>query len=173
VIGFYYWTGVLRADATEASKKQAQANNSQSNIQTLQSIQNELERDKAIVDRASNIVAESQSYQYQDQIINDITNYATRAGIEITNIDFSTTKTAATSATTSQQTQQTAPTPSGVKSSSVSVTLKNPVDYTNLLRFIHSIEQNLTKMQISRVGLSKEATGGITSDVLTIEVYVR
>lgn len=171
-LGFSFWVDVLKADAVETSKQQAAAINSQSDVQTLQHIQSELEHNKAVVERASSIVAESQSYQYQDQIIKDITDYAGRSGIGITNIDFADTKVTAPSAAP-QQPQSTTPAPTGVKSTSVSITIKNPVDYNNLLRFIHSIEQNLTKMQISRIGLSKETTGNISSDALTIEVYVR
>ncbi|HEU5121483.1 MAG TPA: hypothetical protein VFT59_01445, partial [Candidatus Saccharimonadales bacterium] len=166
-----FWTDILKDDAIETGKKQAEALASQSDVQTLQQIQAQLLEDESIVERARSIVADSQSYQYQDQIIKDITDYATRAGIGISNIDFSATTTAAPSGTASQQ--QTAPAPTGVKSSSVSVTIKNPVDYNALLRFIHSIEQNLTKMQISGVGISKETTGNVTSDALVIEVFVR
>ena len=44
----------------------------------------------------------------------------------------------------------------------------------SMLRFVKSIEQNLTKMQISKIGLSKDAnSNNVTSDVLTIEVYIR
>jgi len=161
----------LRDTATEASHILAQANNSQNDIQVLQRIEDELKKNKDVAERASSIVADSQSYQYQDQIIKDLTDYATKSGITITNFDFGTTK------STTSGTQSPAPTepqtPAGVKSTSVSITLKNPVSYERILRFIHSVEQNLTKMQISKVGLSKESGSNITSDALTIEVYVR
>ncbi len=168
---FWFITDGLRTTAVDASSTLAKANNSQNNVQNLQHIQTELKTHQEAVERAAGIVAESKSYQYQDQIIKDLTDYANRSGIGITNIDFSATKSTSTS-TTSTPTPQAAA-PSGVNSTSVSVTIKNPVDYVGILRFIHSIEQNLTKMQISRVGLSKDGSGAITSDALTIEVFVR
>lgn len=171
-IGFSFWTNILRKDAIETSKKQAEAIASQSDVLTLQRVQTELNQNKAIVERTRSIVADSQSYQYQDQIIKDITDYATRAGIGIANIDFSAASIAAPTST-GQPVQPSSGVPTGVKSSSVSVAIKNPVDYTALLRFIHSIEQNLTKMQISSIGISKETSGNVTSDALTIEVFVR
>lgn len=168
---FVLVTDRLRDTATEASHILAQANNSQNDIQILQRIEDELKKNKDVAERASSIVADSQSYQYQDQIIKDLTDYATKSGITITNFDFGTTKSTTSSAPSPTPAEPQAP--AGVKSTSVSITLKNPVSYEGMLRFIHSVEQNLTKMQISKIGLSKETGGRVTSDALTIEVYVR
>jgi hypothetical protein len=56
----------------------------------------------------------------------------------------------------------------------VSITLKTPIIYNNMIRFIKSIEQNLTKMQLSKISLAKDAaSGGVTSEALTLEVYIR
>lgn len=174
VVGFLFVTDGLRETATNVSQTIAEANASQNNVQVLQQIQTKLAEDKDAVERARSIVAESQSYQYQDQIIKDLTDYANRSNIGITNIDFGETKSSSTqSSTTGQNTQQQPPTPSGVNSKTVTITLQNPVDYISLLRFINAIEQNLTKMQISAVGVSKDSTGKVTSETLAIEVYVR
>jgi hypothetical protein len=55
------------------------------------------------------------------------------------------------------------------------VSLKNPVNYDAMLNFIHLVEQSLFRMQISQISLSQSQgdQGGLTSDILTIEVYVR
>lgn len=167
VVIFWIADGQLSRVATDVSHVVVDANASENNLSTLEKIKTELATEQDVVTRAGSIVADSQSYQYQDQIVTDLNNFANKAGIDITNIDFSASKVAAPAAKATV-------TPSGVKSISVVVTLKNPVNYNNLLRFIESTEQNLTKMQISRIGLSKGATGSdITSDVLTIEVYVK
>ena len=163
----------LKDVAVDVSHTSQDASASQNDLRTLQQIQEELEDNKEVVDRANSIVAESKSYQYQDQIIADLNDYANRAGVGITNIDFSSTAT-----TTNPTNPQTPSSPSlsvpGVKSTSVSVTLKNPLNYTALLHFLHSIEQNLTKMQISKVSLTKDAaSGNVASEALTIEVYIR
>ena len=168
---FIFVTDRLRDTATEASHILAKANSSQNDIQILQRIESELAKNKEVAERARSIVADSQSYQYQDQIIKDLTDYAVRSGITITNFDFKTTQSSTPGTQSPPATGQ--PAPTGVKSTSVSITLKNPVPYDNILRFIHSIEQNLTKMQISKIGLSKETGGNVISDSLTIEVYVR
>lgn len=161
----------LKTYSNDVSQVLADASASQDNIQTLQKIQQELLANKDVIARTNDIVADSQSYQYQDQIITDINDYAAQAGINVTNIDFL--KADPSTTTTPAQPSTTPPAPTGVKSTAVSITVKNPVVYENLLRFIKSIEQNLTKMQISRIGLAKDATGGVTSEVLNIEVYIR
>jgi hypothetical protein len=156
--------------AGKVSRATADSVASQDNIKNLQKIQQELLANRDVIERTTSIVADSQSYEYQDQIITDLNDYANRAGISVTNIDFTSANASATTPTTPSTAT---PAPTGVKSTSVSITLKNPVVYENLLRFIHSIEQNLTKMQISRIGLTKDTTGNVSSEVLTIEVYIK
>jgi TolA-binding protein len=168
VVTIHFLHEGLDTFAIEVSHATADAKASEDNIQKLQKVQQELTTNKAIIERTNNIVADSKSYQYQNQIITDLNQYAAKAGIGITNIDFtSTTPSLATPGAPS------GPIPTGVKSTSVSITIDNPVIYNNLLNFIHSIEQNLTKMQISRIGLAKGAGSDVTSEVLTIEVYIR
>jgi hypothetical protein len=169
---FSFAEGQLRQVATDVSHVVVDANASQDNLATLEKIKKTLDNEQDVIKRASSIVAESQSYQYQDQILTDLKDYASKAGIAITNIDFSSTKTTPTTPTTPAPVAQAAP--NGVKSTSVTVTLNNPVKYENLLRFIESIEQNLTKMQISKVSISKGTTSNdVTSDALAIEVYIK
>jgi hypothetical protein len=160
----------LKKYALDVSRVYADSSASQDNVQTLRKIQRELDANKEAVERANDIVAASKSYQYQDQIITDLNGYANRAGLTVTNLDFDNADPAATP-TPAQPGAAAAP--AGVKSTSVSVTLKNPVNYESLLRFVKSIEQNLTKMQISRIGIAKDTAGGVTSEVLTLEVYIR
>lgn len=163
---FAYADSQLSQLAIETNHKAVDANASRDNLSTLEKIQDILANEKSVVDRASSIVADSKSYQYQDQIITDLNAFAGKHGVTITNVDFA--QSAGTTTTPPS-------TIAGLKSTSVVITLKNPVNYNNLLRFIAAIEQNLTKMQVSKVGLSRGgATGSdITSDALTIEVYIR
>lgn len=172
-VGFSFVNSSLKSFAIEVSRVAADAEAGRNNVQSLQQVQKQLEKDADIVQKTNSIVAESQSYQYQDQIITDINNYASRAGIAITDINFAAIAQSGSSAGGSTQTPA-APLPSGLKSSPISITLKNPVNYNNLLKFIKSIEQNLTKMQVARVNLSKDSSNGaVNSDALTLQVYVR
>lgn len=181
---------VLADYSAKARTTAAEAQASNSSLQNLIVVMRELAEKQDTVERASQIVAASKSYVYQDQIIRDINNFANNAGLSVTNITFADAK--VTPTTPSAATTSSSPTtannssaaaagnasavPSGVKSMTATVTLKNPVDYNAMLRFIHSIEGSLFKMRISQVTLSRpaDAKGNeVTSDVLTIEVYVR
>ena len=169
--------------ATSSRAVAAQAQASNSSLQELIAVKKELESDQDVVQRASLIVSESQSYLYQDQIIQDINRFAQSAGIKVTNITFAgatgaSGSGAATAATTTPSpTATSTPPPPGVKTTTASVTVANPVDYNKMLTFIHSIENSLFKMRISQVSLSKTAeaksSNDVTSDVLNIEVYIR
>lgn len=180
--GFILAKNQLTTVATEVSSAVSEANASSNNLETLQLLKRELSKQQEVIARTGQIVAESQSYRYQDQIIADLTKYASEANIVITNIDFgdagqtpgATAPASSSAGATPTPTTNAAPAPSGVKSTLVSITLNNPVNYNDLLRFVRLIEQNLTKMQVSSIGLSSDATTSqVSSDALTIEVYVR
>jgi len=165
----------LKDTAVATSHSVADASASQNNLQNLQKLQQDLINKKDVVTRAESIVAESRSYEYQNQIINDLNDYAARAKLSITNITFNAAAAAGGAATTPATPAPSTTIVNGVKSTSVSITLKNPVDYISMLKFIKSIEQNLTKMQISNIALSQSTDGqpGISSDTLNIEVYIK
>lgn len=161
----------LRKVAIDVSHTTVDANASQNNLQNLLKVQQQLDKDQAVINRTSNIVAESRSYQYQDQIIADLKSYANQAGITITNIDFA--SASKNSSPLSPSKVPTAPVPNGIKTTLVAITLKNPIDYNSLLRFLKSIEQNLTKMQVSKISLVKGTGNQVSSEALTIEVYIK
>lgn len=165
----------LKNVAVDVSHSVADANASRDNLQNLQKLKRDLASKEEVVKRAESIVAESRSYEYQNQIINDLNDYAARAGLNITTIDFTNSQDGSTTPATPGVTPAAPSTTiNGVKSTFVSITLKNPVDYASVLRFLKSIEQNLTKMQVANVGLSKDQdSSGISSNVLNIEVYIK
>ena len=173
---FVFFYGQLQTTATDTNHTVVDASASQNNIATLDKIEDFLAANSQVVERARSIVADSQSYQYQDQIITDLNDFASRNGVTITNVDFTgTNQPASTPSTTTAPTTPTQPAVNGIKSTSATITIKTPVNYDNLLRFLESIERNLTKMQVSKVSLSRGDAGGndIVSDALTIEVYIR
>lgn len=171
---FSFAYGQLSQSATDVSHVVVDANASQNNLSTLEKIKKILNSEKDVISRTNSIVADSKSYQYQNQIITDLNEYANKNNVTITNVDFSGGQTPTTTPG-----QPAAPTTTntvaGLKSTSVTVTIKTPVDYNSLLRFIEAVEQNLTKMQISKISLSKGSSTNneINSDALSIEVYIR
>ena len=174
----------LKIVNTDAQSVAAKAQESQSGLSKLMTTKKLLEEKSTTVNRADQLVSQSRSYVYQDQIISDINKYATEAGIAITDITFTDAKTTAVtssasntapSANGSAATASAAPaTPAGIKSMTAQITIKSPTGYDAMLTFTHLVEQSLFRMQISQVSLSRDdSTGGISSDALTIEVFVR
>lgn len=165
--GFYYVYGMLNESAEETRVQVSKATESENTLQRLQNLEHDLKEKSDSVARASRVTADSQNYSYQNQLVNDLTTYASRANLTITNISFS-----AGGATTTED-GEAAVQKSGLRSAKVNVTLSSPVDYRNLLNFLHYVEQNLTKLKIGRVTLTKGGEEGVSVGALDLEVHIR
>lgn len=148
--------------ATNNLKRDAEA--SSSNLAKAKNLETYMNEHQADVARAASIVAQSQTYQYQNQIIEDITRYANSAGLRVLEFSFPD----ESSSGTKKQT-------GGLKSISVQVSLARPTEYLNFLRFLKFIEQNLTKMQVTEVSVrpSDDNPALIEATSLSLEVYVK
>lgn len=137
-------------------------------VSRLKNLDIRLKNDIVSVTRAKKIVSDSKSYQYQNQIIDDINSYATIAGIKIAGFNFSSDDTVSTTA------DPTAPIVPGLKSTDATITIDNPVSYVSIMKFIHAIESNLTKMQVTGVSISKsEKSDDVVVNPISIRVYVK
>lgn len=181
--GFYFAQKMLRGYATETSTLNSKVSVSNENIAALKNLQSYLASHKDVQDKTKQIVADSKNYNYQNEIVNDINAFAAKSGISITSYDFSTG--ASTSTPAPSTATPTAPaaggattpnaTSSALRSTKVSVNIKSPVAYASLLNFIHRIEQNVTKMQIQSISLTKSGDDSklVASEGFTIEVYIK
>lgn len=154
---------MLSAETTKTNDLKLDAEQSGENLNKAKNLQAYMELHKADVDKAASIVAQSKTYQYQNQIIEDITRYATTAGLSILEFNFPDDSTAPTTKS------------STLKSISVEVTLRKPVSYDNFIRFLKYTEQNLTKMQITDINISPNSENPklIDSPTVGLEVYVK
>ena len=180
--GFYLAYTSLKKTAKEVSEVQTQAQTSDAKLQNLALLEKQLKENSIAVDRAKQIVADSQSYQYQNQIINDLTYYANQAHISITSFTFQDSTAAASSSSSSTSSSSTSSTNStlpastvnGVKSTQVAIQLGGNVAYQDFLHFLYLIEQNLTRMQVADVTMSKgDDPNTVSAQSLNIEVYIR
>lgn len=175
----YFGYTMLQGTAEEVSKIQTEAKAVDAKVQNLARLEKEVEKYKDSVAKAQQLVAETQQYQYQNQIINDLTAYANKSGVGIAGFTFTSGSAGAKSNSGSSGTSGTnnssgSNSAAGPKSMKVSVRLNEKTDYMALLRFMHLIEQNLTRMQIASVSMSKtEGTGQVNTQTLEVEVYVR
>jgi hypothetical protein len=163
--GFYFGQGLLRDYAVEVSRIVADSNASRSDVQSLQTLQKELEERKDIATKADSIVASGQDYQ--NQAITDLKRYAEQTGVAISQYSFA----APATAVAPPPTSGTAVAASGQPT--VTVTLESPLSYSKLLAFISAIESNLPKMQVSSITLGRVDGNSdtIRTEQLTIEVY--
>lgn len=173
--GFYVLYSSLKKTAEEVSRVQTEAVTTDSELQRLINLERELKRYTRAMDKAQQIAAESKSYQYQNQIITDLTSYARQAGLAISGFSFQEGGSSSTSgSTTGGSTSSKAADTGGLKTIQVQVQLANGPRYQNLLHFMHLVEQNLTRMQIANISIVKDKDpNAVTTQALSIEVYVR
>lgn len=168
-IGFYFMQSYLYTFAVDVSHKTEDASTSGNDIATWQRLKQQLSEEEATIQRTASIVADSKSYEYQDQIIQELNTYAARAGIGITSFTF-----ASSGASSAGAAATAVPTISGIKSTTVSIALTSPTKYKSLMTFVHSIEQNLTKMQLGSIALSKgRMADEVSINTLELEVYIK
>jgi hypothetical protein len=175
-IVFWFLHGQLVDYANEVNSDATNAAASNQDAIKLQQLQKQLEDNQVAVTRAKNIVADSQYYQYQNQIISDISAYASVAGMKISSFTFNDagTGTAPAAAPTTPAGQPTATPAASLHTTSAMISFGGSVGYQNIMNFIRSLEQNLTKMQVGGVSLQFDrTTGQVSVGSLTIEVYTR
>ena len=176
VAGSYFAYSFLSATSKEVADMQTEASAVDMKIQNLLKLKDQLEKNPVATKKAEQIVAESKSYQYQNQIINDLSIYAAKANVPIQSFTFqdSSTSSAKSSSSSSQTTTKKPTSVNGVKSITVSIQLGDKVPYNNLLHFLHLVENNVTRMQISGVSISRgEQRGEVSAQSLELGVYVR
>lgn len=163
--GIYTLHHHLSANVVQVDHLKIDSEINQQGIENAQKLQRALDQNKDSVARAAAIVADTKYYEYQDQIVKDITSYAQASGLTVLGFDFSTAAAAPTKSGSIK----------GLKTMVAHISIQSPVQYTNYLRFLKLIERNLTKMQVTQMDISNDlkTPGAISSPVLTLEVYVR
>lgn len=180
ITGFIFALDWLRAYAVKTSELDAQANAGSKNLQILLSQKTTLAELEPIVQKAHKIVAESQSYSYQNEIISDLNQYAKDSGVFITGYSFDTIPdtTVATPGSAGDLQTTVSGLPAGIRATTVNVSLASPTRYNSAMKFIQQIEQNVTKMQIGNISMTRAndenaPADGVDLPNLRIQVYIR
>ena len=176
VAGSYFAYSFLSTTSKEVADMQTEASAVDMKIQNLLKLKDQLEKNPVATKKAEQIVADSKSYQYQNQIVNDLSIYAGKANVPIQSFTFqdSSTSSAKSSSSSSQTTAKKPTSVNGVKSITVSIQLGDKVPYNNLLHFLYLVENNVTRMQIYGVSISRgEQRGEVSAQSLELGVYVR
>jgi hypothetical protein len=161
ITGFYFTQDWLGKFATEINSTAPKSTVGSTNAEAIKQLQDDIAKHQADTTKADAIIASSKDYQ--SQVTQDLNKYASSASVMIANYSFA-------------QSAGTALTPlTGLQTSSATITLTNPVPFTNFMKFLKAIESNLPKMQLTGIDLTP-ATGSndaVTVKPLTIEVYTR
>lgn len=158
--GFYFAQSWLNERAVSVSHTIADSTNSGNTVQALSKLQQELSSRQDVITRATSISTSKQSYQ--TQAVSDLTTYAKATGVSISNYNFP----AAT---------ETAKTGAATPTTTITLTLGNPVPYVSLLKFMKAIEGSLPKMQILNINIGRVNgdSQSVRVDQLTISVSTR
>ena len=164
---FYYAQRLLGAKALEADHAKIDAELAQEEISRLQQLKKTLQDNQPQIAKTALIVAQSQQYEFQTQVVNDITTYAQQSGVEILGFDFGVKPGAPAKKVPGSKVNQ--------QKTIVTVQLNNNIPYASFLKFIKSIEQNVTKMQLTGMVLQPTTADAtlITAPTVEIEVYLR
>lgn len=159
--------------ATSVAEISAKSKDTQESLDSLARAEQELAAKKDIVNKAKKIVAESKSYEYQNQVISDLSSYAGQTGVIIKSFAF------ADPVAKADPLKSTAAI-AGIESTPVIMQLESPIPYDVLMRFISLIENNVTRMQITELSLTlaevTDAPAGqslVSVPSLTVEVYLQ
>lgn len=165
VFSFSWLSSMLESRHVEADHAKIDEEIARNNIEQLKHLDSYLADNQETVERAQSIVSESS--QYQHQVINDINTYASRSGIEVLGYNFEDAEVQGGAGSNSGV--------SGTQITNVTVTIANPVAYENFLRFLMSIEQNLTRMQITGVTMTpdQDDNNRIINPRIGLEVYLK
>ena len=162
--GSYFVLDMLSKRVTTTDHTEIDADITTTELQQLKSLQKQLGDQADVVERAKEIAGTTAQYKYQDQVISDITAYASRYGIVISTFDFS------VASATPNSTQVV----NGAKRTPFTLTLKGPLAYDTFLRFMKDIEKNLTVIQVTSLTLAPDAKNpnNVTNPSLGLAVYL-
>ncbi len=166
---------VLSAKATEVDHVHSDAELAQQELVGLKSLQSNLKENADVVAKTNEIVSIAKQYKFQDQVIKELSAYAQKSGVEIIGYDFGSTPGSKVIAT---PTQGAAPAPTTNANvppkTKVVVRLRNDISYNNFLKFLMSIEQNLTKMQLTGITLQPidKNPSNVQGPVIELEVFI-
>lgn len=146
VLGFYYEQNALREFA------QSITGNSQATVNA--SNQSNLNLSKIEIDKINSLFFEKENYK--DSVKNDLSIYASKSSVKISDYIFSNT-------TSSEASLQTVV---------VELKMKEPVEYGSLMQFMKYTENSLPKMQIVNLNLEKNSDSRVVVKEFKIEVYL-
>lgn len=152
----------LREFNLNANHAKIDAELSQQDAGNLLLLRSTLDNRKDVVQLASELVASPERSKYQDQIISDIKNYASRHNLKVSTVTFilATNKAKA---------------PTGTTLIPFTLSLSGVVPYNKFLNFLRDMEDNIPKVRVTSLNISPDSKNpsSITAPTFNMEIYVK
>lgn len=174
--GFNFGISVLQNYATTVSHTKIDAKASNNDIKAYQKLQQDLADNQDALDKANMLRATNEFPEFR--IVDEVKKIANKNHVKIESFSYGGSDSSTSSspagaeaapvanAPAAATTTPAAPAASG-KTVSLTVSLKNPVNYKDFLQFLYDIGQVLPKMQVSGVGISPAGSISDDSDTTT------
>jgi hypothetical protein len=164
-VGTWWLQGVLAERVASTDRAKTDADLAQLDLEKLRRLQIQLDQQKDTIERADQIAATASNYQYQDQVVGDLENYAHRHQVEIASFDFSGASSPGASTNS----------PAGTTRTPFTVSLRGPLSFDKVMDFLRDIENNLTKLQVASLSLTPNAddTKLVNNPSLSLVVYLK
>lgn len=159
-VGFSIGLTNIKEFAVDVSHTTTDASASNNQVTRLQELKTQLEKTQALVAKADNIAVPEANFQ--SQVITDLQRYATAADISIVDTSFPDAPSTPSSDSFSRK--------------PVAISLRQPVSYAKLIRFLQLIEGSLPKMEVGTMKITRPNSpsgDNVIADNITLNVLVK
>lgn len=176
--GYGFGIKLLHEYAIEVSHKKVDALASNSNIQTLQKLDQQLTSYKDALQKAESLKISGEFPEFR--IVEEVQSVAKQNSIGISSYNYG-----GAGDTTAADTGTSTPTPGATPIAgstqstgdkiSLTLNIASPVGYKNLLQFLYDVEHHIPKMELDGIDISPAGAGNGTVSVqaVSIQMYVR
>ena len=190
-VAIYFGTQILSKNSDSLTNSVTESESTENLLNQIKTAKNNLDKQKSTVEKAKKIIATSKNYKYQEEFLRDINHYASMSQLEVNSYNFevptertggSSTGAAApispssSGSTTGSGTTNTIA-PPGTKITNATISIKGTVKYSNFLKFLKLVENNVVRMRIKDLNISSQKTesGDIEVSVPSIimEIYIK
>ncbi|HCZ28791.1 TPA: hypothetical protein DHU97_03555 [Candidatus Saccharibacteria bacterium] len=176
--GYGFGIKLLHEYAIEVSHKKVDALASNSNIQTLQKLDQQLTSYKDALQKAESLKISGEFPEFR--IVEEVQSVAKQNGIGISSYNYggagdTTTADTGISTTTPGAAPVAGSTQSTSDKISLTVNLVSPVSYKNLLQFLYDVEHHIPKMELDGISISPAGAGNdmVSVQAVSIQMYAR
>lgn len=150
---YFYSLNEISNLAVEVRNKTIDADASSTQVSSLQALKSQLDNDRSLIEKTNSIF--SNSNDYQAQVVKDIQNYSRLSNIQNTTINFN-----------------------GSNSSEnyrlFNVQIPQPVEYSNFVKFLNAIENNIPKMEASGVKIERANNPDFVNvNNFSVKIYIK